>query len=121
MPSTILIVDDELSVLDLIAEALEAAGYTTITAVNGRGALDVIAGRTVDLLITDAHMPGIDGLELLMTARSRQIPLPAIVMSGYQSDLSDERWRDKGVAAFLSKPFTPMELRSAVIGALKAN
>lgn len=115
---TILIVDDESPVVELSAEALEAAGYRTVTAVSGLQALDRIQDGGVDLLLTDAVMPGMPGLELARRAREMVSSLPVLVMSGHRSVIESEAWQLSGVSGYLNKPFTPAELRAVVENAL---
>lgn len=111
---TVLIVDDQSPVVELSTEALEAAGYRTVTAVSGLQALDRLQGENIDLLLTDAVMPGMPGLELARRARELVVSLPVVVMSGYSSVIESEAWRVSGACGYLNKPFTPAELRAVV-------
>ncbi|MCD6057003.1 MAG: two component transcriptional regulator, winged helix family [Thermomicrobiales bacterium] len=101
----ILIVDDEPSVLDVLATLLTNEGHLVQTAPNGRVALDLLATGTPDLLITDVMMPGMDGWMLLATVREDLPALPVIVMSGVDpgADRLDVLSADHTL--FLRKPF----------------
>jgi len=105
-------------VVELTAEALAVAGYRTISAVSGLQALDRLQDDEVDLLLTDAVMPGMSGLELAQRARKLVDSLPVVVMSGYRSVIESEEWQLSGASGYLNKPFTPAELRTVVGNAL---
>ncbi|MDG0792357.1 response regulator [Cohnella ginsengisoli] len=84
----VLIVDDEDTILKglaaLISELPEAAaGGEIYGALNGAEALDILSSRPVDLVITDIHMPGIDGLSLTGTIRYRHPEIPVVLLTGY--------------------------------------
>jgi CheY-like chemotaxis protein len=85
--SRLLVVDDEESVLEVLAEHLEHEGFGVITAANGTEALALLgAGTTVDALVTDLSMPGMDGLELIRAAQERRPGLPAVLLTGYAGE-----------------------------------
>jgi signal transduction histidine kinase/CheY-like chemotaxis protein len=80
----ILLVDDEVMVRETLAVSLEDVGYIVLTAADGAEALDIISsGETVDVLVTDLSMPGIDGLAVIQEARSQRPGLPAVLLTGY--------------------------------------
>lgn len=83
----VLIVDDEETILkglaELIAELPEAAAGEIHSALNGFEALDILSSRPIDLVITDIHMPGIDGLSLTGTIRYRHPDIPVVLLTGY--------------------------------------
>jgi putative two-component system response regulator len=112
--STILVVDDEEEVRELLAEHLTSQGYQVETAVSGADALERLERAAIDLVITDVHMRGMTGVEL--TARVKRDPrfqlLPVVILTAV-SDLSA---RVAGLAAgaddFFAKPFDFLELRT---------
>jgi CheY-like chemotaxis protein len=79
---TILVVDDELDLRDVIVAILREPGYTVLTASTGYEALRVLVERWVDLLITDVVMPGISGFELARQAKLMRPNLHVIYLSG---------------------------------------
>ena len=104
--SRILIVDDEPSVLDVLAVLLTDEGYQVQTAPDGQVALDLIADTLPDLLITDVMMPVLDGWRLLAAVRERTPALPVIVISAV--DRPEVRPREIFITdhtVFLRKPF----------------
>jgi two-component system cell cycle sensor histidine kinase/response regulator CckA len=116
---TILVAEDEPSVRDLILTTLRRNGFSALSAADGREAMQLIevAGRRIDLVVSDVVMPGIDGVELAKLARATRPSLPIILMSGYG------QWQlppDSGLGDVhrLEKPFTARQLTSAIQVAL---
>ncbi len=107
-PASILVVDDDADVRDVIAETLEGFGYGVVVAASGEEALPVLAGRRdIRMLITDVRMPGMSGFELATRARRLTVGLKVIITSGY--------FLPQPIAErFLKKPFRMHELASAV-------
>jgi two-component system NtrC family response regulator len=85
MSHTILIVDDEVKLLDVLGGMLEQLGYRTLTATNGREALDILARDGVDLVLCDLRMPVMGGKELLAEMNHRGHAVPLVVMTAYSS------------------------------------
>ena len=113
---TLLLVEDESGVRELIAEWLTGHGYDVRTAADGLEALGVARalGRDVDLLIADVVMPTMGGPALARRLASEQPGLKVIFVSGYADEaIGDRRMLEEG-AAFLQKPFTLDELLSKV-------
>jgi len=112
----ILCVDDEPGNLKLLERTLGTSGYEVIKAADGREALDIIGSRTVDLVLTDVMMPGIDGLETCRRIkgdeRYRHIPVVMITALGSKSDRI--RGIEAGADEFLSKPYDHAEVLARV-------
>jgi CheY-like chemotaxis protein len=81
MPSTILVVDDEPAIRDLVSVLLEDAGYTVCSAPDGLAAMEAVARESPDLVVTDLYMPGLDGLGLIAWLRREWPHLPIVVLS----------------------------------------
>ena len=81
MPHTILLVDDEPKLRDVLAVGLTDLGYRTLAAGSGREALDMLQREDVDLVLTDLRMPGIGGRELLQEIKRTRPALPVILMT----------------------------------------
>jgi CheY-like chemotaxis protein len=109
---TILVVEDEDGVRRLIADVLRRQGYEVLEAENGVRALEVFekSGDGVDLVLTDAVMPGMGGLEFINRIADRLGRARVLYMSGYSEDLVARGTTGDGNAAFINKPFTPDEL-----------
>jgi CheY-like chemotaxis protein len=103
----ILVVDDEQGLRDLVCRTLRAEGYRTLEAAHGGEALELVESGpdTIDLVITDVVMPGMDGRELgRRLARSRPT-LPVLYMSAYEVNDIFRRGSPRTSAPFLQKPF----------------
>jgi two-component system cell cycle sensor histidine kinase/response regulator CckA len=112
-PRTILIVDDERAVRDLVAAALTRAGFAVRTAGSAEEALDLEARHPVDLLVTDVILPELSGPELAERIRQRSPHTRVLFMSGYTGNaLTTHDLR--GGSAFLPKPFGTTTLLARV-------
>jgi len=107
---TLLVVEDEAAMRDLVAGALRRDGYRLLLAKSAEEALELEATHSgpIDLLLTDAIMPGQTGMELAKTLRATRPNLRVIVMSGYAEDALSGLDQTLDV---LRKPFSPGELR----------
>jgi DNA-binding response OmpR family regulator len=118
--SRILVVDDEVSMVRFVAEALEICGYGVGTADSGFTAFRELQNNRYDLVLTDFNMPNGSGGDLVVKMRAEQIHVPVIIMTG--SALSKEMITMGAmlkVAALMSKPFTIDELVQAVESVLQ--
>jgi CheY-like chemotaxis protein len=119
---TVLVVDDEPAILKLVTTALGVDGYRIFQAASGPEALEVANAYdgAIDLIVTDATMPAMGGVELAHKLLARRPGLAVIVMSGYTQDLSGMEATGRSIST-LQKPFTPMELRAKVRNALRSS
>lgn len=114
---TVLLVDDQESVRDVVSLILNDAGYAVLTASGGAEALAVAASHAgrVDLLLTDMVMPGgMNGRELAAALAGLYPGLPVILMSGYTDDANVRDAISRRELAFIPKPFRPGELLRTV-------
>jgi len=111
---TILVVDDELGAIEVVATTLEDEGYRVLTAANGRHGLEKLAEGKVDLTIIDFMMPLLDGAAMARAMQHDPVlrDVPIILMSAVGE--SHVRERFDGYAAFLRKPFRISALLDAV-------
>ena len=117
---SILLVEDEPSLIELGQGILENLGYCVDSASNGTKALAMI-GRDpdkYDLLLTDQTMPKMTGLELAMQARKIRPDMPVILCTGYSEQISSVDLRRAGVDQLITKPMLMVDLATAVRGAL---
>jgi two-component system cell cycle sensor histidine kinase/response regulator CckA len=114
---TILVVEDEPPVRDLVCKILRSYGYQVLEAATGATALEVWRehGETVDLLLTDIVMPdGMTGRDLAEKVQADKPGLKAIFTSGYSSDIVGKDFILQEGLNFLQKPYQPQKLASAV-------
>jgi CheY-like chemotaxis protein len=110
---TILIADDEPSVLAITSLIIRSAGYETVEAANGVEALEKFESTPIDGLVSDIHMPQMDGIELALHVRKQAPNLPVLLMSGFANTGKNaglELFEIERVR-FLPKPFLPGQLR----------
>jgi putative two-component system response regulator len=111
----VLVVDDEPSLLVLVREALGLAGKRVIAAESPDEALALLEELSVDLVLTDIHMPGSrSGLDLVQDVRDAHPSIPVIVVTGDGSSANVGEALDRGAAGFLVKPFEIGQLVSKV-------
>lgn len=116
---SILIVDDELLIRDLLYDFFVGQGWETAIADSAAKALQLIENRRIDLVLSDIRMPGMDGLELTATLRSEHPEIPVVLMTGYPSvDTAVAALRYR-VADYITKPFNINHLHKVVEASLK--
>ncbi|WP_020472205.1 response regulator [Zavarzinella formosa] len=101
----LLIVDDEIELLNSLADKLARQGYETVRFSSPHEALNALAGRAFDLLLTDLMMPGMDGITLLQAARKIEPDLAGIVMTGQATVQTAVDAMKSGAADYILKPF----------------
>jgi CheY-like chemotaxis protein len=103
--TTILVVDDEFLITDILVDALEEEGFRVLTAANGRKALEILDREVPALVLTDFMMPRMNGLELAQTIKANPawVRIPIILLSGAQGAIA--RAHPELFAAVYDKPF----------------
>jgi DNA-binding response OmpR family regulator len=118
---TILVIDDEPDVLELVEFNLKKDGYETIVAKNGQYGLDIAKKHLPNLIILDIMMPGLDGLEvcreLRADQRTRQIPM--IMLTAKTAEADRIVGLELGADDYVTKPFSPRELVARVRALLR--
>lgn len=114
MPTKILAIDDSRTIRAMLSDALKRAGYLVVTAVDGQDGLEKLRDESPDLVITDIHMPNLDGLGF--TERLRADPatkyMPILVFTSESSPALKERARLMGATGWISKPLHQSSLFS---------
>lgn len=113
----ILIIDDEPGILKILRKILEGAGHTVSDAPDGEVALRQFEGQPADLVITDIFMPGMDGIEFLVSIRKTAPNARVLAMSGGGLLSRDQALSDAsllGADQILQKPFSKDEVLEAV-------
>ena len=113
---TILLVDDEAAIRDMLSIALEAADYNVLQAENAQQAHASIIDRQPDLILLDWMMPGTTGLELLRRLKRDELTekIPVIMLTAKAEEDSKISGLDAGADDYIPKPFSPRELISRV-------
>ncbi len=109
----VLILEDDLTALNLVSKQLTAAGYRVIPVGEGRLAIETCCTRHPDLVLCDLRMPGMDGFEFIRQLREKQFKAPIVVISGLGRD-KGEAALAAGANAFLPKPVDQKLLLSMV-------
>lgn len=109
---TVLVVDDEFGIAEVLAEVLGDAGYDVVTAIHGRQALERLAARRPDVILLDFMMPVMNGPATLaaLAADPGHRTIPVILMSS----LPETAVAARGYAAFLRKPFKVAAMLEAI-------
>ncbi|MCL7762881.1 sigma-54 dependent transcriptional regulator [Polaribacter sp. Z014] len=115
----ILIVDDDVLILELIQRHLQSLNYHTYKAISVKEALEILKDTSIDLLITDLQMPGVDGLELIKYASAHYPKIPKLVVTGFPSIQGALEVMKSGAADYITKPFTKEELKTAILKSLE--
>lgn len=102
---TILVVDDDIDLREVIAAIIEEIGFTTLVADCGNRAIEIIRSTQVDLVLTDMRMPNGDGLFLLDKIRALDPKKPIVFFITGYSDISEQEFITRGAAKVFPKPF----------------
>lgn len=115
---TILIVDDEKDIRDIVGIYLENSGYRIIKEEDGQKVLELLEHEKIDLAIIDVMMPKMDGVQLCMKIRDSR-NLPIIMLSAKNQDMDKVLGLSAGADDYLAKPFNPVELLARVRAQLR--
>ncbi len=110
---TVLIIDDEKEIRELLGIYLQNMGYTTLEAGNGAEALVIFRRVPVDLVIADVMMPEMDGIELLRVLR-QDSQVPFLFLTARSDDMDKIYGLQLGADDYVAKPFNPLEVASRV-------
>lgn len=117
MPKTILLVDDEPHVLEVLRVTLEDLGFALLEAEDGPRALQIARDQKPDLVILDVMLPSMSGLEVcraLHEARDTE-RIPVILLTARNGEEDEKAGYEAGADRYLTKPFSPLTLQSEVV------
>jgi DNA-binding response OmpR family regulator len=114
MSNKILIVDDDAEIRKVTGIYLANEGYEILKAENGIEALRIIEDTEVDLILLDIMMPEMDGIEVCMKIREKQLVMPIIFLSAKSEELDKIHGLASGADDYITKPFNAMELIARV-------
>ena len=116
---SILVIDDEPAIRDMLQIALDAAGFKVVLAEDAKQAYPIIIDTPPDLILLDWMMPGTSGIELLHRLRRDEINVPVIMLTAKVEEASKISGLDSGADDYIAKPFSPRELVSRVKAILR--
>jgi two-component system phosphate regulon response regulator OmpR len=117
--ATILIVDDEAEIREVLEEYFTTHGYTALGAENAVAARAIAARRNIDLALVDIHMPGEDGLSLARHLRERYAKLAVVMLTSAGMVVDRIVGLEMGADDYIAKPFDPRELLARVRSVLR--
>lgn len=116
MAKTILIVDDSISLRQVVSITLKGAGYDVIEGCDGRDALAKLKGQKIHLIISDVNMPNMDGITFV--AEAKKLPAykftPVIMLTTEAGEAKKMAGQAAGAKAWMVKPFQPAQMLAAV-------
>jgi two-component system, chemotaxis family, chemotaxis protein CheY len=116
MAKTIMVVDDSLSIRQVVSIALKQAGYDVIEGVDGVDALKKLTGQKVNLIISDVNMPNMDGITFVKELKTRAAYkfTPVLMLTTESQEDKKAQGQAAGARAWMVKPFKPDSLLAAV-------
>jgi two-component system chemotaxis response regulator CheY len=116
MSKKVLVVDDSGSMRQMVSFTLSEEGYEVTEAEDGQKGLDALESADPELIITDIHMPNVNGLEFIKRVRKndKYKYTPIIVLTTESENEMQEKGKKAGASAWLVKPFTPEQLNETV-------
>jgi two-component system, chemotaxis family, chemotaxis protein CheY len=121
MRKKILFVDDSESIREIVNFTLENEGYEVLLSDNGVNALKYLDGQNINLIITDLHMPEMNGIELIR--KIRQMPdyqrTPILFLTTESQTEKKMEAKDAGATGWIVKPFAPAKLLAAITKVIK--
>ena len=108
----VLVVDDEIHIVYVVAIKLRNNGYEVVTAANGAEAFELACAEKPDIIVTDFQMPAMTGLEFVEKIRQNEgtKDIPVILLTARNFAISKEQEQDLQISGCISKPFSPKEL-----------
>src|SRR3954452_6311908 len=106
----VMVVDDDVTVREVVVTYLRAAGYDVGEAADGESALDDLRDERADLVVLDLMLPGIDGLEVCRRIRAKGDDVPVIMLTALGSETDRVVGLERGADDYVTKPLSPREL-----------
>lgn len=116
MDKTILIVDDSYSIRESVSFLLTESGFNVFKAVDGKDALSFLDGRKIDLILTDLHMPVMNGIELISNVRKTENykRIPILLLTTETLKQKKLEAKKAGATGWLNKPFEKQKLFNVI-------
>jgi CheY-like chemotaxis protein len=110
----ILVVDDSDELTHVIADFLSMFGHHVFTASDGYDALEWMEKKDVDIVVSDIHMPRMDGFTLMSMIKNQYPDIPIVLITGFSVSEAKKRAFEQGADAFVAKPFHLKDLKSVI-------
>ncbi len=117
--ASIVIVEDEEDILELLEYNLQKEGYETIGFLNTKGVSQLLEEEQIDLLLMDRNLPGVEGSEFVAGLRKQGVQTPVIYLSAKNKESDIEEGFDRGADDYITKPFSPKEVAMRIKAVLK--
>jgi two-component system chemotaxis response regulator CheY len=116
LAKTALVVDDSVSIREMVSFTLKSAGFAVVQSGNGEEGLSALDRQAVDLIITDLNMPVMDGITFIqrLRARTKSKFTPVLMLTTESHDAKKQAAKTAGATAWLVKPFNPEQLLKVV-------
>lgn len=115
MAKSILLVDDEPHVLEVLKVTLEDFGFQLLEAEDGPSALKMARDKKPDLVILDVMLPSMSGLEVCKALREENSEMPVILLTARSGEDDEKAGYEAGADRYLTKPFSPLTLQTEVV------
>ena len=111
-----MIVDDSESIREVVSFTLESEGFKVLVGVDGKDALKFLDGSNIDLIITDLHMPVMNGIELIREVRKMDdySRIPILFLTTESQTAKKMEAKEAGATGWIIKPFVPAKLIAAI-------
>ncbi len=116
---TVLIIEDDVSILRGLKDNLEFEGYKVISETRGKEGLDLALEKDADLLLLDVMLPGMNGYEICRKVKKEKPDLPIIMLTARGSEMDKVSGLDTGADDYVTKPFSLPELLARIRAALR--
>lgn len=116
---SILVVDDEPSIVTLLKFNLEQSGYSVLTAEDGNTGLDLALTEQPDLIVLDLMLPGMDGMDVCKTLRQEKMNTPILMLTAKDEEFDKILGLELGADDYMTKPFSPREVVARVKAILR--
>ncbi len=117
--ASIVIVEDEEDILELLEYNLQKEGYETVGFLNTKGVYQLLEEESIDLLLMDRNLPGVEGSEFVSDLRKKGIQTPVIYLSAKNKESDIEEGFERGADDYITKPFSPKEVTMRIKAVLK--
>lgn len=119
MEKTVLVVDDEQSIVTLLQYNLEQAGYKVLTAMDGEQGRNLALDENLDLIILDLMLPKLDGIEVCKQLRQQKVMTPILMLTAKDDEFDKVLGLELGADDYMTKPFSPREVVARVKAILR--